>query len=114
MYIESFQSLQILDDPDLHTKHNFPSLSSIKNSDGIGVIEAPRGILIHHYHLNKSNSIDRVKLFVATEFNIPLINYMITNYAIMLFEKTGDINLVKNNVQRLIRAFDPCISCTTH
>ncbi|MFX1551639.1 MAG: nickel-dependent hydrogenase large subunit [Promethearchaeota archaeon] len=114
MYIESFQSLQILDDPDLHTKQNFPSLSSIKNSDGIGVIEAPRGILIHHYHLNKSNSIDRVKLFVATEFNIPLINYMITNYAIMLFEKTGDINLVKNNVQRLIRAFDPCISCTTH
>ncbi|MFX1328114.1 MAG: nickel-dependent hydrogenase large subunit, partial [Promethearchaeota archaeon] len=114
MYIESYQGIQILDDPCLNLKEKLPSLDSIKGSDGIGLIEAPRGILLHHYHLNKSNVIDRVKLFVATEFNIPIINRMITNYAQELFEKTGDYNLVKKNIQMIIRAFDPCISCATH
>ncbi|UCC18510.1 MAG: nickel-dependent hydrogenase large subunit [Promethearchaeota archaeon] len=114
MYLESSKSLQILDDPNLNTKTEIPPLNSIKKLDGIGVIEAPRGILLHHYHLNNHNSIERAKLFVATEFNIPLINEMITDYARVLFEKTGDINLIKNNVQRIIRSFDPCISCTTH
>ncbi len=114
MYLESFQSLQILDDPYLSIKEKIPSSNVVKNLEGIGVIEAPRGILIHHYKLNKKNSINRIKLFVATEFNIPLINEMITKYGREFFERTGDINLVKNNVQRIIRSFDPCISCATH
>ena len=114
MYIESYQNMQLLDDPSLNVRESLPSLNSIKNKDGIGVIEAPRGTLIHHYHLNKSNVVDRIKLFVATEFNIPLLNQMITKYAQELFEITGDINLVKKNVQMIIRAFDPCISCATH
>ncbi|MFX1309257.1 MAG: nickel-dependent hydrogenase large subunit [Promethearchaeota archaeon] len=114
MYIESFQGLKILDEPSLNSRKKLPSLNSIKNSDGIGVIEAPRGILIHNYHLNKSNIIDRINLFVATEFNIPLINKMITKYAQELYNRTGDINLVKNKIQMIIRTFDPCISCATH
>ena len=114
MYIESYQNMQILDDPSLNVRESLPSLNSIKNKDCIGVVEAPRGTLIHHYHLNKSNVVDRIRLFVATEFNIPLLNQMITKYAQELFEITGDINLVKKNVQMIIRAFDPCISCATH
>ncbi len=114
MYIESYRGLKILEDPSLSKREKLPSLNSVKNLDGIGVIEAPRGILLHHYHLNKNNSIDRIKLFIATEFNIPLINKMITKYAQELFEKTGDINLVKKKIQIIIRAFDPCISCATH
>ncbi|MFX0139033.1 MAG: nickel-dependent hydrogenase large subunit, partial [Candidatus Hodarchaeota archaeon] len=114
MYIEAYHGIQILDDPSLNIREKFSPLNSVKNLDGIGIIEAPRGILIHHYHLNGSNSIDRIKLFIATEFNIPLINEMITKYAKELFEITGDINLVKKDVQRIIRAFDPCISCATH
>ena len=114
MYIESFQSIQILDDHNLNIKQEIPSMNSVKKHDGIGVIEAPRGTLLHHYYVDNHNSLDRIKLFVATEFNIPLINEMITNYAKELFERKGDINLVKNNIQRIIRAFDPCISCATH
>lgn len=114
MYIECFQSLQILDDEHLNTKQELPSMNSVNKLDGIGVVEAPRGLLLHHYYVNDRNYIDRIKLFVATEFNIPLINEMITNYARELFERTGDVNLVKNNIQMMIRAFDPCISCVTH
>ncbi|MFX0137634.1 MAG: nickel-dependent hydrogenase large subunit [Candidatus Hodarchaeota archaeon] len=114
MYIESYQGLQILDDPSLNNKIEFPSLNSVKKLDGIGVIEAPRGTLIHHYHSDENGYIDQINLFVATEFNIPIINKMITKYAQELFEKTGDINLVRKKVQIIIRAFDPCISCVTH
>lgn len=98
----------------LTIKQEIPSLTSIKNFEGIGVVEALRGTLLHHYYAYNHDSIDQVILFVAIEVNFPLINEMITNYAKVLFEKTGDINLVKNNVQKIIRSFDPCISCATH
>ncbi|MFW9828694.1 MAG: nickel-dependent hydrogenase large subunit [Candidatus Thorarchaeota archaeon] len=114
IYSEIYHAMQILDDPILTVKEKLPSLDSIKKAEGIGLLEAPRGLLLHHYHLDESGTIDRIKLFVASEFNIPLINFMITNYAQDLFEKTGDINLVKDEVQVIIRAFDPCISCITH
>jgi F420-non-reducing hydrogenase large subunit len=113
MYIEAHQGLEILDDPILNNKVILPSLKNIRNLDGIGVVEAPRGTLLHHYHLNEDNSIDQVKLFIATEINLPMINKMITNYAQKLYEKR-DISEVKEKVQMIIRAFDPCISCATH
>ncbi|MFW9990233.1 MAG: nickel-dependent hydrogenase large subunit [Candidatus Odinarchaeota archaeon] len=114
IYIESYKSIQILEDPSLNVKKNLPSLDAIKKNEGIGVIEAPRGTLIHNYHLNKNSNIDGIKLFIATEFNIPLLNQMITKYAQELFDKTGDIKLVEKEIQMIIRAFDPCISCATH
>jgi len=76
-------------------------------------VEAPRGTLIHHYRINKRNIIEEAKLFIATEINIPLINEMISNYARKLYEKE-DIHSVKKKIQKIIRAFDPCISCATH
>ena len=88
-------------------------VKSIKNTEGIAIVEAPRGSLLHHYTLDKNNSISKVKLFIATELNIPLINQMITSYAQKLYEKS-DLNLVKKKIQMIIRAFDPCISCATH
>ena len=113
MYLEANQGLEILQNPILDKKIPLPTLNSIKNSDGIGVIEAPRGTLMHHYTLNKNNEVDEIKLYIATEINIPLINMMITDYARKLYEK-HDINMVKDKIQKIIRAFDPCISCATH
>ncbi len=113
MYAETNLSLIFLDDPCLNKKMEFSSLSSIKQKDGIGVLEAPRGTLIHHYHLNEKDTVEAGKIFIPTEFNLPLINKMITDYGRILYEKTGDINLVKKKVQMIIRAFDPCISCAT-
>jgi len=53
------------------------------------------------------------KLSYSTEINLPLINEMITNYAQELYKKY-DINTIKEEIQVMIRAFDPCISCATH
>jgi Ni,Fe-hydrogenase I large subunit len=94
-------------------KDKLPKLDSKKSLEGIGVVEAPRGTLIHHYFVNKHNLLEKVKLFIATEINIPIINEMITKYAQKLYIK-HDINAVKEELQVMIRAFDPCISCATH
>ncbi len=113
MYVESHKVLDILDNPNLNNREGLPSLKSPKNLEGIGVVEAPRGTLMHHYYINDDNTIKQVKLFIATEINIPLINEMITNYALELYKKY-DINRIKEELQLMIRAFDPCISCATH
>jgi NAD-reducing hydrogenase large subunit len=113
MYQESNQILIMLDNSNLQIKETLPKLGSKEQMEGIGVIEAPRGILMHHYFVNDKNYVEKVKLFIATEMNIPLINQLITNYAQKLYQKY-DINKVKQELQIMIRAFDPCISCATH
>ncbi len=113
MFVESQNSLKILKDPILKSTIPLPNFSSIISREGIGVVEAPRGTLIHHYRINKRNILEEAKLFIATEINIPLINEMISNYARKLYEKE-DIHSVKKKIQKIIRAFDPCISCATH
>ncbi len=106
--------LKILEKKLLVNKNTLASLNSVKNFEGIGVVEAPRGTLIHHYFINDKKMIKNIKLFIATEFNIPLINKMITKYSQKLYQKTGDVDLVKRDIQMIIRSFDPCISCATH
>ncbi|MFX1425702.1 MAG: nickel-dependent hydrogenase large subunit [Promethearchaeota archaeon] len=114
MYFESQEGLKILEDPVLNRRTLLPSLTSLKNLEGIGAIEAPRGMLLHHYLVDDNNLIKKAKIFIPTEINIPLINDMITKYAQDLYNRTGDINLVKKKIQIIIRAFDPCISCVAH
>jgi len=63
--------------------------------------------------LNKAKIVDQVKLFIATEINLPILNKMTTEYAKKLYEKE-DIDSVKEKIQIMIRAFDPCISCASH
>ena len=113
IYYEIRESMDLLKSSLLNKKEALLNLKSIKNMDGIGVVEAPRGILIHHYHLNKAHIINQAKLFIATEIKMPLINKMITEYAQKLYEKE-DIDSVRKKVQIMVRAFDPCISCATH
>lgn len=108
------RSALILDNKNLKNKEQIPSLNSIVSKEGIGVIEAPRGLLLHYYHLDDENKLDKIKLYIATEINLPLMDKMLTNYSRKEYSKTGDINDVKRGAQMIVRAFDPCISCATH
>jgi len=114
MFFEIQKGLKILEDPVLNNRTLLPSLDSVKNSEGIGVIEAPRGMLLHHYCVKNTDLIKEAKIFIPTEINISIINEIITRYAKELYNKTGDINLVKKKIQTVIRAFDPCLSCVAH
>jgi len=113
IFLEIIQNLETINDDLISSKWNITSLKAIKNRDGIGVVEAPRGLLMHHYHIDNDQRIDGVKLYIATEINLPIINEMIAKYAQELFLK-HDINTVKDKVQIMLRAFDPCISCLSH
>ncbi|MFX1273694.1 MAG: nickel-dependent hydrogenase large subunit [Promethearchaeota archaeon] len=113
MDVEVIKTLYLLEDPILKNSFPLPEISTIKNQNGIAVVEAPRGTLIHHYRINNKKIIEEAKLFIATEINLPLINKMITQYAQKLYEKK-DLQFVKKKIQMMIRAFDPCISCATH
>jgi len=114
MYFEIQKGLEMLEDPVLNTRIMPPSFKPVKNSEGMGVIEAPRGTLLHHYSLGENGLPKEIKIFIPTEINIPIINEMMIRYAQEIYDKTGDINFVKKRVQTIVRAFDPCIACAAH
>jgi len=110
---EIHNCLKLLNENSLDEHYNLPELREIQKSDGIGILEAPRGLLMHHYKVNQNEIMIQAKLFIATEINIPLMNFMTSNYAHNL-HKNEAVDKVKKKIVQMIRAFDPCISCASH
>lgn len=82
--------------------------------EGVGVIEAPRGTLIHHYWTDDSGKIEKANLLVATLHNNPAIDRSVNEVA-RQFVKGGKIDEgALNMVEMAIRCYDPCLSCATH
>jgi len=85
-----------------------------KPGEGIGVVEAARGTLIHHYKVNKKGLIDKANLIVATTNNAGAITMSVKNAAKGLI-KNGNVNDgLLNMVEMAFRAYDPCFACATH
>jgi len=82
--------------------------------EGVGIIEAARGTLIHHYRLNEEGLAEKVNLIVATTNNAPAICMSIRDAAKALIRggKVGDGIL--NRIEMAFRAYDPCLACATH
>jgi len=81
---------------------------------GIGVVEAPRGVLIHHYETNDSGILKSANLMVATQHNSARIS-MSVDAAARRFIRGGDVDDgVLNMVEMAFRAYDPCHACATH
>ncbi|TET68262.1 MAG: Ni/Fe hydrogenase subunit alpha, partial [Dehalococcoidia bacterium] len=84
------------------------------NEEGIGVIEAPRGTLFHHYWVDASGKIRKVNLIVATGHNNLAMNRAVYEVA-REFIKDGKVTEgILNRVEVAIRCYDPCLSCSTH
>lgn len=82
--------------------------------EGIGVSEAPRGTLIHHYTINESGLIRTANLIIATGHNNLAMNRGVLQVA-QHFITDGQItDGMLNRLEAVIRAFDPCLSCSTH
>jgi NAD-reducing hydrogenase large subunit len=104
---------QTLHDPDIMSKH-VRAFARPNNSEGIGVAEAPRGTLIHHYRIDENGLITWANLIIATGHNSLAMNRGILQAA-KHFVKGGKIEEGSlNRVEAVIRAFDPCLSCSTH
>jgi len=103
----------LLDDPDilstdiLNTHHNFQGV-------GVGVIEAPRGTLIHHYWANPSGQLERVNLIVSTGHNNWAMSEAVDSVAKTYITGPEIHEGLLNRVEAAIRAYDPCLSCSTH
>jgi len=88
--------------------------SSTINEEGIGVIEAPRGTLFHHYWVDTSGKIRKVNLIVATGNNNLAMNRSAYEVA-KEFIKDGKVTEgILNRIEVAIRCYDPCLSCSTH
>ncbi|NMC06828.1 MAG: hypothetical protein GYA24_16540 [Candidatus Lokiarchaeota archaeon] len=81
---------------------------------GTGIVEAPRGTLIHQYTPDKGKRLGEVELYIPTRVNIPLIDRMLTARCRALFDKGLAMDEIKRRAGMIVRAFDPCISCATH
>lgn len=97
-----------LTNPDVRT---IPTQTPVK---GIGVVEAPRGTLYHHYETDERGVLTAVNLIVATQNNAAAICMSVDKAAKMLI-KAGEVSdKLLNMVEMAFRAYDPCFACTTH
>jgi len=82
--------------------------------EGIGIIEAPRGTLTHHYQVDEKGMITRCNLIVSTTHNNEAMNQAVKWVANNVISQKGAItDGMLNQVEVAIRAYDPCLSCAT-
>lgn len=82
--------------------------------EGIGIIEAPRGTLTHHYQVDDKGMITRCNLIVSTTHNNEAMNQAVKWVANNVISQKGAItDGMLNQVEVAIRAYDPCLSCAT-
>ena len=103
----------LLDDPDilskdvLNTRHH-------PVREGVGVIEAPRGTLIHHYIANENQQLEKVNLIVSTGHNNWAMSEAVDSVAKTYIKGPEIHEGLLNRVEAAVRAHDPCLSCSTH
>jgi NAD-reducing hydrogenase large subunit len=84
------------------------------NPEGVGIMEAPRGTLIHHYKVNDEGLITHANLIIATGHNNLAMNRGVLQAARHFVRGAKIQEGMLNRVEAVIRAFDPCLSCSTH
>jgi F420-non-reducing hydrogenase large subunit len=97
-----------LTDPDVR---NLPTRTP---TSGVGVCEAPRGILIHHYRTDARAMVERLNLLVATQHNAGAICLSVEKAARALIKNGRVTDNILNQVEMAYRAYDPCLACATH
>ncbi len=86
-----------------------------KKQKGVGLIEAPRGTLFHHYEINDQDQVTMANLIVSTTNNNEPMNRAVAYVANNVFTGKPEITEgMMNSVEVAIRAYDPCLSCATH
>ncbi|MGB5833543.1 MAG: Ni/Fe hydrogenase subunit alpha [Thiohalocapsa sp.] len=103
---------RLLDDPDIGGDDLLHE--GEPRSSGIGVIEAPRGTLFHHYEINADGLVRKANLIVATTNNNQAMNESIRAVARADLDGHQLTEPLLNHIEVAIRAYDPCLSCATH
>jgi len=104
---------QLLNDPEILSKH--VRASAHPNAlEGVGAAEAPRGTLFHHYKIDEQGLIRWCNLIIATGQNNLAMNRSVLQVAQRYVHGEKLTHGMLNRVEAVIRAYDPCLSCSTH
>jgi NAD-reducing hydrogenase large subunit len=104
---------QLAEDPNILDKQVRAS-AGVNSSEGIGISEAPRGTLFHHYKVDKNGLIKDVNMIIATGNNNLALNRSVLQVAKHFVKSDNLTEGMLNRVEAVIRAYDPCLSCSTH
>jgi NAD-reducing hydrogenase large subunit len=103
---------ELLHDPDL--QGNDLVVTGKRREEGVGLVEAPRGTLFHHYRVNKDDQIVMANLIVSTTSNNEPMNQAVQRVARDYLSGKEITEGLLNRIEVAIRAYDPCLSCATH
>ncbi|MCP4228770.1 MAG: Ni/Fe hydrogenase subunit alpha [bacterium] len=107
-------AIGLLADPEISSEDVIPEPFKMKNAEGIGITEAPRGTLIHNYVLSEDGFCEKARFVVATQHNNMGINESLHETAVRLVKNTDAEETELNKLEMIVRAYDPCLSCATH
>jgi NAD-reducing hydrogenase large subunit len=82
--------------------------------EGVGVTEAPRGTLIHHYRVDEQGLLTWGNMIISTNHNSLAMNRGVAQVARRYVDSDNLTEGMLNRVEAVIRTFDPCLSCSTH
>ena len=107
-------ALDLVRDPEI-TGTNIRAIPTATPTEGVGIVEAPRGTLTHHYTTDEKGILKKVNLIVGTTNNYAPISLSINKAARGLIKKgTVVTDGILNTVEMAFRAYDPCFGCATH
>jgi NAD-reducing hydrogenase large subunit len=112
--VYALERLQTLIESPVTSERHVRARAAVNALEGVGVIEAPRGVLIHHYKVDESGAIRWANLIVATGHNNLAIGRSVEQVAKRYVNGNRLEEGMLNRVSAVVRAFDPCLSCSTH
>ena len=107
-------ALDLARDPEITGTH-FRNIPTEKPTEGVGIVEAPRGTLTHHYTTDERGILTKVNLIVGTTNNYAPISMSIGKAARGLIKKGKEVtDGTLNMIEMAFRSYDPCFGCATH
>jgi F420-non-reducing hydrogenase large subunit len=108
-------ALELIQHPEITHPDNYRAVCDKTPREGVGIVEAPRGTLTHHYVTNENGIVKKANLIVGTTNNNAAICMSIKKAAQGLIHKGVEVTEgVLNMVEMAFRAYDPCFGCATH
>jgi F420-non-reducing hydrogenase large subunit len=104
---------ELSNDPEL-TNPQVRNIPDDIQKEGVGVCEAPRGMLLHHYLTDEKGVLEKVNLLVATQNNAAAMCMSIDKAARSLIKDGNVSDSLLNMIEIAFRAYDPCLACATH
>ena len=110
------RSIELIDRLEkLETKdHENKEAISIIERNGVSAVEAPRGTLFHEYKISPEGKITYCNIITPTAQNLNMMETDITQLVNLLLKERSGKNKIVQQIEKLIRAYDPCFSCSTH